>query len=81
MNSEIYVHIADYLWNDEIASLFAFCKDEPDLVDLKTYLAARIITRSFDYLIQIRYQEWQDQFDQDDYYDNLAQEMSRYYRY
>lgn len=88
MNSEIYVEIGEYLWNDEISSLFAFCKDEPDLIHFKTYLAVRIITRSISYMCQIRYQEWQARFNPfyysynpDDYYDDLAQEFSRNARY
>lgn len=78
MNSEIYVQIGEYLWNDEISSLFAFCKDNPDLVDLKTYLAARIVTRSITYLWQIRYQQFDSpEYDPLDYEDYLANLISR----
>lgn len=46
MNSEIYIEIAKYLWNDEIVYLFIFSKDNPNLIDFRQYLALRIMTRT-----------------------------------
>ena len=80
MNSEIYVLIAEYLWSDEISSLFALCKDDSDIIDFKTYLAARIITRSISYYWQYKYEDrlykLNYQYDsEDDYYWNRWDKM------
>ncbi len=83
MNSEIYVLIAEYLWNDEISSLFALCKDDSDIIDFKTYLAARIITRSISYYWQYKYEDRLYKLNypsdsEDDYYWDRWDQMNRY---
>ncbi len=68
MNSDIYINIASYLWNDEISHLYSFSKSNPDLHNFYIYLSARIVTRTIIYFIGNRRQEkWLSLFG-DEYY-------------